>query len=316
MSWFEINSKNYDQKTPNHYKSTKFYEKLIIESNWKVLCVCFINKKLKEKIFLKIYIRKILFINFLNIPDGFNKSYPKSVYAELILFLKKKFFGIYILLINNNECKDLTFNNFKYLKFSTIDNLYKTLPLDERSLLSSYSKNWRHNYKRSMKKNLNVKINNSPNKEEIINLSNKFHKLKNKKIYSNFTKDLFSYLKYFKDNIFHFECRLDNKLLAVRTVLVIKNKSWDLFALSDELARKNYANYHLMHKVFTYLIIKKVKYFDFCGVNYKSNKGVFNFKIGTGCYLLKTNHEFVYSNNIFIKYFFIIFLYIKRKNYV
>lgn len=316
MSWFEINSINYDKKNIKHYKESIFYENYINDINWDILHLSFKHKSLNEIIFLKIFIKKKLFINFLNIPCGFNKSYPNFVYSELIKYINKKFFGINVLLVNNNEYQKLTHKNFNYLNFSSIDNLYKELPLDEKTLIYTYSKNWRHNYKRSLKSNLKFKINNFPNKEEIDELYTKFQSFKNKKIYSNFSKDLYLYLKYFKDYIKNYECRLNGKLLAIRTVIIINNKAWDLFALSEDSARKNYANYYLMHNIFLNLITKKVKFFDFCGVDIKNNKGVFNFKSGTGCNLLKTNHEYIYSNNIFIKFFFIIFLFIRRKFYV
>ena len=316
MSWFEIESNNYDHNDIHNYKNTNFYENYLVNYKWESLNLCYSDKITQKKASLKIYFKKILFIHFINAPGGINKKYSDHFYDELINYLNQRFKGIFVFLLNNNEIKNISNKKFKKIKFSSIDTLIKTLPYEEKYLLSDYSSNWRHNYNRSIKKDLIVKINNFPNKQETLELLNRFNKIKKKILYPNLINDLFFYLKYFKSHIYHYECRFNNKLISIRTIIAINNKAWDLFAISDEIARLRYANYNLLHFIFLNLIKKKIKFFDFSGVDIKNNKGVYNFKNGTGCSLLNTNNEFIYANKFYMKYIFILYLYFKRKKYV
>ena len=261
MSWYEIESINYTQNDIYHYKNSNNYQNFLRNSNWDSTSICYYDKLISKKIFLKIYFKKILSIYFVNAPGGFDKKYSNLLYEELIDYLTQKFKRNFIFLMNNNEINDIPNKNFLKIKFSSIGTLIKTLPKDEKTLLTNYSSNWRHNYKRSTKKNLIININNSPNKEEVSKLLIRFNKIKNKNLYPNLINDLFFYLKYFKEHILHFECRYNNKLIALRTIITMNDKSWDLFALSDEIARVKYANYNLIHFIFLKLIEKKNKIF-------------------------------------------------------
>lgn len=316
MSWFETESNNYDHDDFHHYKNTKFYQNYLVNFKWDSLSLCYFDKITQKKTFFKIYFKKILFTYFINAPGGINEKYSDLFYDELIKYLNLKFTRTFVFLLNNNEIKEISNRKFQKIKFSPINTLIKALPEDEKYLLSDYSSNWRHNYKRSIKNNLIIDINNSPNKEETLELLNRFNKIKKKKLYPNLINDLFFYLKYFKNNIFHFECRFNNTLISIRTIITINNKAWDLFAISDEIARLKYANYNLIHFIFLNLIKKKIKLFDFSGVDIKNNKGVYNFKNGTGCRLINTNNEFIYTNRFYMKYIFILYLYFKRNKNV
>ena len=60
------------------------------------------------------------------------------------------------------------------------------------------------------------------------------------------------------------------------------------------------------------LIEKKIRVFDFSGVDKKNNIGVYNFKKGAGAFEYIKIGEYAYSKNLFLKFTFILFIFLKR----
>ena len=90
-------------------------------------------------------------------------------------------------------------------------------------------------------------------------------------------------LKELKDLLIFKVCiDTNNNLLSIRCAIKFKNYAWDLLAATSKEGRKNYSSYQVTYEVLKECVKKNVAYYDLSGINKKLNKGVYNFKKGTG----------------------------------
>ena len=62
MSWFEINSYDYDNHSISHYKNSNFYEKTRLINGWDAISLVYQDKNLKKKTFIKLYYKNFGFV--------------------------------------------------------------------------------------------------------------------------------------------------------------------------------------------------------------------------------------------------------------
>ena len=286
----------------------------IYPNNWINYPIIYLkNKKILS--FANLKVIKKFYFKLIYIPGGIEGKFNKEILKDLYDFINIQYDFFSIIFINFHQE-----NNLDYVipkKFSKIINLHETRMVmkktlaDQQSLSKSYSKNWRHNLNRSKKFLNSISINPTPNINELLNLYFEMSKLKNFKIFITkiFLEKIFNHLN---NKLIHLECRIDGKLIAFRTCFFHLNTAWDLLACSNKLSKKNYCTYSIMNKIFSTLIEKKIRVFDFSGVDKKNNIGVYNFKKGAGAFEYIKIGEYAYSKNLFLKFTFILFIFLKR----
>lgn len=286
----------------------------IYPSHWEKITLIYIKN---EKIisFSNLFIIKKLNIKLFYIPGGIEGKIDQIILSQFQFFIHKMMNVFSILHINfhNNEIdkqilpkKFMKIKNVHETRLIMIKNLKNT-----ENLNKTYSKNWRHNLNRSHNKDFDMMINKNPNLKELLDLYGEMSKLKNFKIQINldYLERLFNNLSEF---LIHYEARKNNKLIAFRTCIFKNNKAWDLLACSNIESKKNYCTYYIMHKIFQDLISNNILYYDFSGVDFKNNVGVYNFKKGAGSKEFRKIGEYIYSKNIILKLSFYIFIFMKR----
>jgi len=176
------------------------------------------------------------------------------------------------------------------------------LSLDESvdNRRSTLTGNWRHNLNRSQKKGLRFELWNKPSVSEIFKLYEEMEFLKGLK--QQFSYDeLESILNTYKENLLVVRCNDANgKTLSIRACLIFKNKAWDLLAAAGADARKTYATYGTLWELTQECHLRGVKSYDLGGVDPEGNKGVWNFKKGTGALHVEFLGEWEIATNRFL----------------
>ena len=318
MPWKEILDKSVIPKISTNFIS--FYnipgfDLFYINKKWKVIKLIYFSNFNNDNFisFTQVLVKKKFGINFLYIPGGIEGELKKEIVEDLYFYLNKIygfntifFVKLFQSRIDNQPKSFLKIFNFhdtrSYMKIN-IDNVS-----DIRSL---YSKNWRHNLNRSYKHNYRVFFNENPNFEEMSSLYKQMSQIKktNLEISKKYLEEIFKYLDKY---ILHVEAHNNAKLIAFSTVLIYGKNSWDLFACSNSLSKKNYATYNLFNQILEKIKKQDVSSFDFSGVDKKNNIGVYNFKKGGGGIEHKVLGEYVCSPNPILKFLFFIFVIFKR----
>lgn len=185
-------------------------------------------------------------------------------------------------LIYHYQNKNIFFTKAK----SAIESNLENFIIDLKEYNENYlTKNWKRNLKRSEKKAsiFSYKfLDASQNIDEIYSLI-----IKN----SQFKKYKYPYSKKFlkriidksKSNIVSIGA-YDQKsnLIAIRSYYQVKNTAIDFIAAALPLALKYYVTYSLAYKLIQNAKDKGNQIYNLGGVNFKMNKGVYNFKKGLG----------------------------------
>lgn len=280
------------------YSSLEF-QNIMKSKSWKSEIIIY-EKEKKILCLANLFIKKKFKINFIYVPGGIEGEYNKIIFQNLKKYLKKKYGYLFIIFINlHNLKKNISFNLLTLIRVFNFHEanmvMKKNLDININNLYETYTKNWRHNLRRSFKfDNVVLKKNLSPDYDEMLNLYKEMAKLKKFKSY--ITKDLLiSYFNEFGENMINIEARIDNKLIAFRSVIYLNDTAWDLFACSNLNSKKNYTTYKILNEIILFLISKKIKILDLSGVDKKNNIGVYNFKKGSGAQEFIKKGEYIYS---------------------
>jgi len=185
------------------------------------------------------------------------------------------------------------------------ESLFYHPQLSEENRILQSSKNWRHNVRRCHKNDKNViEVWQEPNIEEIFKLYREMEK--NKQIPQQYSLLQIKYvLENYKDNCLIVKCEDRNgNLLAIRGALIFGRKGWDTFAATTNIARKNYSSYGVFWELMKQCSIRGVEWYDMGGVDKKNNKGVFDFKKGSGAIEFNYLGEWDYSRPLIFLSFF------------
>ena len=112
----------------------------------------------------------------------------------------------------------------------------------------------------------------------------------------------FEDFKYALNNNMHFVIAYDENKnpLAYRAIFVLKNKAWDIAAATSLEGRKKFAGFGLFEEVLNLLKNLSIDKFNLGSLT-SENRGVNDFKIGTGAEELLYVGEFEYCNFKFLK---------------
>ena len=153
-------------------------------------------------------------------------------------------------------------------------------PLEKR--IANATKNWRHNLKRSQKFDLKVERWNEPNIDEVMNLYAEMQLIKGIPEQLS-AKEVASIMKNMNEHLLLYRCLdADGKLIALRAGVLLGNHAWDLMAAASETARKTYASYLTLSGLIQDCHERGATDYDLAGIDPQGNKGVWDFKRGTG----------------------------------
>ena len=179
-------------------------------------------------------------------------------------------------------------NTGKTLVYSSFDE-----GSDRRDLLS---KNWKRNLTRGEQRNLTVTEWSDATGSNIAEVTNEM--LDYKKLPGlagpNETPD--SLLGLFRNQILMTKCSdADGNTLAIRGVIKLGHKAFDMFAASTPAGRKEYASNLCLWKIIELCARDGVTYYDLSGADPINNPGVYNFKKGIGALDFEYQGEWVIS---------------------
>lgn len=163
--------------------------------------------------------------------------------------------------------------------------LIYSLSADQQTRVDRCSPNWKRNLKRSAKNLNSPYVWETPNPQEISSayeLMDEYKKIDGISLQRS-VSDLQSVISVFGSQLLLIRIDdLNGKPLSIRGALIFENLAWDFIALTTPAGRKTYASY----AVFWYLAEKcfeaGVQQIDLSGIDPKKNKGVYDFKNGTG----------------------------------
>lgn len=188
-----------------------------------------------------------------------------------------------------------------------------TFKLDLRKssdeIISNMSHNWRHNLKRSGKKELGVRwveFDYDKRMEAFARLSEMYDYLTTRKGFGK-AIDPTSFAEAFaKDpNVEMLEIVYKGKVIAGRVGYQCNSHMLDVLAASTEEARNTYASYLALWSLIMRAKDNSSTYFDCGGIDPERNNGVFNFKKGLNGSLESSGSLWVYSPSSVVSRLFI-----------
>jgi lipid II:glycine glycyltransferase (peptidoglycan interpeptide bridge formation enzyme) len=170
------------------------------------------------------------------------------------------------------------------------------LDRDEPERLAAASGNWRHNLRRSARHGLTIERWTDPDPSAVAALYREMEGIKGLPLQHSET-ELRAILAYLQDQVILFRCLdADKRLLAVRAAGLFADGAWDLLAANGATARKVYASHALLWALFEACRQAGAVVYDLSGVDPVANKGVFDFKQGTGARLVESVGEWDWAN--------------------
>jgi len=164
---------------------------------------------------------------------------------------------------------------------------------DRRDLLS---KNWKRNLRRGEQRSLTVTEWSKATGREIAQVTNEMLDYKNLRGLAGPNETADSILRLFGDQILMTKCSdADGNTLAIRGVIKLGHKAFDMFAASTPAGRKEYASNLCLWKVIELCARDGITHYDLSGADLKNNQGVYNFKKGIGANDFEYQGEWVIS---------------------
>ena len=184
----------------------------------------------------------------------------------------------------NTKLKLLKWKKAKNVIGASSSMIY-SLKADQQTRVEKCSPNWKRNLKRSSKNVNSPYVWEIPNPQEISSayaLMDEYKKIEGLSLQRS-VADLQSVISVFGRQLLLIRIDdLNGDPLAIRGALIFENLAWDFIALTTPAGRKTYASY----AVFWYMAEKCVEagaqQIDLSGIDPKNNKGVYDFKNGTG----------------------------------
>ncbi|MEQ1794646.1 MAG: peptidoglycan bridge formation glycyltransferase FemA/FemB family protein [Nitrospira sp.] len=162
--------------------------------------------------------------------------------------------------------------------------------------LKRTSSNWRHNLKRSAHHGLRIERWERPDLDELSALYREMEELKSLPVQHS-ESELEAMLINLGERLVMYRC-LDGegKLLAVRAAGLFGEIAWDLLAAAGANARKVYASHATLWALLDHCSQRGLSYYDLSGVDPIGNKGVYDFKQGTGARLVECLGEWEWAS--------------------
>lgn len=171
-----------------------------------------------------------------------------------------------------------------------------SLEPDEDGRRALASGNWRHNLKRSNKYGLVVSQWHEPVAEEIMVIYRDMEALKGLE-QQHSLEEIKAMLTTLGNRLILFRCQdASGVTIALRGCGVFGTHAWDLLAAAAPAARKVYASHAILWAITSECRRLGVTSYDLSGVDPNGNKGVYDFKKGTGAEHQEYLGEWEWSN--------------------
>jgi lipid II:glycine glycyltransferase (peptidoglycan interpeptide bridge formation enzyme) len=160
-----------------------------------------------------------------------------------------------------------------------------TTHTDEETMLSSASSNWKRNHKRSLRSTTAPYVWNNalPNQiEDAYRLMDEYKKVDGVKLQIS-ASDIRSVQECFGSDLVL--VRMDNEagnVLSVRGALIQQSTAWDFIAVTTPEGRKTYSSHRTLVALAQECARRGCTILELGGIDPEKNKGVFDFKNGTG----------------------------------
>ena len=167
---------------------------------------------------------------------------------------------------------------------------------DEAERLKRTSGNWRHNLKRSGRYDLRIEHWETPNLEAISALYREMESLKSLPEQHS-AAELAAIFTQCRKQVVVYRCLDgDGRLLAIRAAGLCGATAMDLLAVAGGEARKVYASHATLWALLDHCSRLGLRDYDLSGVDPVGNKGVFDFKHGTGASLVECLGEWEWAS--------------------
>ncbi len=159
------------------------------------------------------------------------------------------------------------------------------------------SKNWSRNLSRGEQRELIVSEWLNPSAHEIASLTDEMNQYKHLRTKQQaLVQTSESLLHHFKDHVLVVKCtNSGGELLAMRGVIKLGHKAFDMFAAATPAGRKEYASNLCLWKLIELCQRDGITQYDLSGVDPDGNPGVYNFKKGIGAVDFRYLAEWSYS---------------------
>lgn len=170
------------------------------------------------------------------------------------------------------------------------------IALAEDERLQQCSGNWRHNLRRSAKQGTHTYLWNKPDPDEIMNAYAAMQAHKQLSAQTS-REEIASMLNHFSDRCLVVRCDdAKGNLLALRGALVSGEKAWDTLAAATPAGRKVYASHAAFWELMKQCAGRGVRWYDMGGVDPEKNRGVYDFKKGSGAQDLRYLGEWEHAS--------------------
>jgi len=182
-----------------------------------------------------------------------------------------------------------------YPLLSGLSLLYQPM-LSESECLKLCSGNWRHNLRRSGKRNLRVYLWRNPDIDEMVRVYDVMQSYKKLNPQTS-REEIKSMIDLFTEQCVLVRCDDEyGNLLSFRGALLYGDKAWDIFAATTPAGRNVYASHASFWELMKQCKERYVQWYDMGGADAVNNPGVYDFKKGTGATDLKYLGEWEYSS--------------------
>jgi hypothetical protein len=156
---------------------------------------------------------------------------------------------------------------------------------DQESMLSTASGNWKRNHKRSLRTPSSPYVWNDASPEQLeaaYQAMDEFKKVEGVKLHMS-ASDIRSVQECFGHDLVLIRMDDENgKLLSVRGALVQQSTAWDFIAVTTPDGRKTYSSHRTLLALAQECARRGCTILELGGIDPEKNKGVFDFKNGTG----------------------------------
>jgi lipid II:glycine glycyltransferase (peptidoglycan interpeptide bridge formation enzyme) len=167
---------------------------------------------------------------------------------------------------------------------------------DEAERLKRTSGNWRHNLKRSGRYGLRVEHWKNPDLHAISALYREMESLKSLPVQHS-PEELAAIFTHCREQVVVYRCLdAEGRLLAIRAAGLCGATAMDLLAVAGGEARKVYASHATLWGLLDHCSRLGLRDYDLSGVDPIGNKGVFDFKFGTGSVLVNCLGEWEWAS--------------------
>lgn len=167
---------------------------------------------------------------------------------------------------------------------------------DDAERLKRTTGNWRHNLKRSGRYDLRIEHWENPDLDAISALYREMESLKSLPVQHS-DAELAAIFAHCREQVIVYRCLdAEGRLLAIRAAGLCGATAMDLLAVASGGARKVYASHATLWELLGHCSRLGLRDYDLSGVDPLGNKGVFDFKHGTGATLVECLGEWEWAS--------------------